>query len=723
MTVYHIITLACLVFLLAIAAGYTLAIAKKQREQRIDFIRKFKKGNCIVVYFAAIPLFLMESLYLGETFLSSLFRAIDQTMGLVVLRFDTSALASLMAASRLFTVTVYLCYVLVLLNATLFALSFLHQKLWEGWQALTFRHTKRERVVVVGYNEECLALLRSVGDDRTARLLDSLGDSARADLYRRKLPFLSSRTPGAALCHLIASALSGDGSLIILIHTGDDERNVALCHAVRECVAARLGSMDAQEMASTLSRVRVYVFGSPAYETVYTAITDTAFGCLRYVNKYRCIAMDFIDRYPLTEFMTEEHLDFDTSLVREGVSVNVAMVGFGNTGRQIFLTSVANNQLLTAGDEGVRLLPVRYHIFDKEPKEANKNLNHSYFRFQNELAGDNPEDYLPLPEPPADARYAALDVNDPAFYEALHRALDGKQSFNYIVIAYGSDLENVDMAHKLAEKRAEWGLAHTYLFVKVRSGGSAFPIFDRPDVFPIGEEAQAVYHIDAVDDHAITEMAKHRNRTYALEYELSAKGGALTDAEAAAACHRADCAWYTQKTEFERESNVYACLSLRAKLHMMGLDYVPRAAASHPLSEEEYLARYAGGDLPEYADDLAVDGKRIIRYGLHFADSRRTAMAIHEHYRWNSFMLTKGFIPATREQILASQKNGKDYALRRHGNLTTFAGLLEFRRMIAERDGKDELATDVIKYDYQLLDDAFWLLLQEGYAIIEKGGD
>jgi hypothetical protein len=93
-------------------------------------------------------------------------------------------------------------------------------------------------------------------------------------------------------------------------------------------------------------------------------------------------------------------------------------------------------------------------------------------------------------------------------------------------------------------------------------------------------------------------------------------------------------------------------------------------------------------------------------------------------------MISRGMIPATRHQILNETKinsegnteytNGKNYALRRHGNLTTFEGLVEFRRMIAERDQKEEAKCDVIKYDYQILDDAYWLLTKAGYKIIKK---
>ena len=47
--------------------------------------------------------------------------------------------------------------------------------------------------------------------------------------------------------------------------------------------------------------------------------------------------------------------------------------------------------------------------------------------------------------------------------------------------------------------------------------------------------------------------------------------------------------------------------------------------------------------------------------------------------------------------------------------------------MIAKRDiiegetmQQAELRMDVIKYDYQLLDDAYWILNKNGYKIVEK---
>ena len=135
-------------------------------------------------------------------------------------------------------------------------------------------------------------------------------------------------------------------------------------------------------------------------------------------------------------------------------------------------------------------------------------------------------------------------------------------------------------------------------------------------------------------------------------------------------------------------------------------------------------------------------------------------------------MISKGTVPSNLYQIYADHNgrkftNGKSYRERRHGNLTTFEGLVEFRRLLANRkeiimkkkqmiarqekidikevviDERAEIEAsleneaykkflnmpsryeqefDVIKYDYQLLDDAFWLLNKNGYKIIQKRG-
>ena len=43
--------------------------------------------------------------------------------------------------------------------------------------------------------------------------------------------------------------------------------------------------------------------------------------------------------------------------------------------------------------------------------------------------------------------------------------------------------------------------------------------------------------------------------------------------------------------------------------------------------------------------------------------------------------------------------------------------------MIASRDGENEEKYDVIKYDYQLMDGAWWLLNESGFQMIRRGNE
>ena len=745
---YDIFSIICIVLLALIALGYSIVIFTKERSKRIEHIRNFKKGNFAIIYIVAIPIYWLGHIYDGQDVFLSFFNAIEETKGLVVLDYEISSVADLVANNRIYSFAVHFCFLLVTINATLFALSFLYQKIGECIQRAKWNLSKKEKLLIVGNNENNLKIYFSE-KNRAALILDDISKEDKTKLYLKKVAFASKSNDACVIrnknnaldfnngieeycCKMLVECLSTpQKSCVIVVNTQNDDRNIAMCHKIVACTDAFFKGKDASVIANNLKRVRVYVFGMPDYEAIYNSIVESSNGCIRYINKYRQIAIDFIDRYPLTQFMTGEQIDYKTSLLRKNVDINVAMIGFGKTNRQILLSSVANNQFLSEDNGKKHLEKVQYHIFDKQYIDNNKNLNHSYYRFKNEFANEIKAQekgcenitYLPMPSLPAEEFFDKLDINDADFYKKIRSALQGEGKFNYIIIAFGTDLENIDMAQKIVEKKQEWGLNNTFVFVKVRSGDEKYEIFNREDCFIIAEEQEVVYNINRIDDDSITAMAKMRNRIYSLEYEMASRPNKMPVIPVDKVYAQADCDWYIKKTQFERESNVYACLSLRSKLHLMGLDYVPADNENQviQIDKEEYLNCYAGEDKPIYYNGILANGKEVVKYDLDFKDSRRTTMAIHEHFRWNSFMISKGFVPASKDEILNDRENnGKNYLLRRHGNLTTFEGLEEFRKLIAERDGLDEIATDVIKYDYQLLDDAYWILNKNNYRIIGR---
>ncbi len=729
MQFYTIITIFCLALMVVGAATVVINLALRDRAGKITYIRSFKRGKGVLIYLFALPLYWMGNRYAGMSVVDGLFDAIRRIVDLVVLKYDFSPVRPLMNANGFFAATVYVCFVLVACNALLFAASLASQHVWNYFGSFRFRHSSKERLVLFGNNEHNHAIYVS-DEKRQKTIVDKVGKEEALQLYMKGIHYTSVPSFEKFLVTTVERALRGS-SVVAVVNTECDEKNMALCRSF----ISHLSTLGEEAQNVCFQRLKIFVFGDPRYEAIYEDIVADSLGCISYINKYQKSAVDFIDRYPFTKFMDERHLDYETSLVREGVELNAVLIGFGKSNRQIFLTSVANNQFITKGENGVELKKVKYHIFDKAPAENNKNLNHNYHRYKNEFEDEEHEDYLPLPDYPAEECFHRLDINDKHFYQEIRRAVTTAElGVNFIVIAFGSDLENIDMAQKLVFKFREWGLKDAVIFVKTRNGEIGRRLLKEEGCYIICDEKEIVYNVEQILGDGIFKMAQMRNEVYDLEYELTKEGGSVLSEEKVNEIKtQAYRKWYKKKTQLERESSLYGCLSLRSKLHMMGLDYCLQSDEGQALSEAEYLQTYAREDQPDFGYyTVKADGKPIAHYTLQFHESRRKNLAVHEHLRWNSFMISKGMIPACKKLIMEERvdgtfTNGRNYAVRRHGNITTFAGLEEFRRMVAERDQKAgetleeaEVRKDVIKYDYQLLDDAYWLLTKNGYKIVKK---
>lgn len=731
--IYKIVTAFCLALMgLELMVVLAKCISLKNRSKRIAFLRGFKKGGCVLIYLTALPLYYIGHIYGGEDWIYAIFRAVKEIISLVVMGFDSESIRALMDADRLYKFTVYFCYILVTCNALLFSFSLVGQFVWSFSHRCYHWISGKPRLLVFGNNAHSIQIYQSARK-RSCMLVDKLSDEEKAELYIAGISYENVTHCEEPIRRLLSSGKRRNQDNILIINTEDDQRNIAICHAI----AQQVSELSEDEKKKLFGKLRVYVFGDSRYEAIYEDIVSdmvhSGAGCIHYVNRHRKIAVDFVDKYPFSRFMGEEQIDYRTSLVRDGVEINAILVGFGSSNQQIFLTSVANNQFVTGGEDGPKLKPVNYFIFDKAEAEQNMSLNHGYYRLQNECGLVDPAEYLPLPAKPAVDHHFRLDINHREFYETIRSIVSrDSRDVNFLIIAFGSDLENMDLAQKLLVKRQEWGLDNLVIFVKARGWHKDQTMLEQDGCYFIGNEEDVVYNLDKITYDQFTHMAQLRNEIYGLEYQLThGDSPIIDDAYIRNNSEMSFHNWYAKLSPQERESNLYCCLSLRSKLNMMGLDYCDAQALAagdggKALTEEAYLRMYAGTDLPNTARGLIrVCGKPVVHYTLEFADSRRKTMAIQEHYRWNSFMISKGMIPATRTQILEEQiggkfTNGKNYSMRRHGNLTSFDGLVEFRKMVAQRDHRSEAETDVIKYDYQLLDDAYWLLDQCGYAIIPK---
>ncbi len=735
MLVYTIASLLCM----CIMAGTFLYVLAKiillKRTEKIVFIRDFKKGKVAIVYVVALSLYFLANLYEKKTALYAFSQAFESAVELLAFKVDVENTAALASALPIFNVTLYICHALVFVNGLMFVVSLCNESIWTVFHHAKFHISKKSKCVVVGNNVESEIIYRTCTENNVC-IADNLDKEEKTELYLRGFKHRAYVRSGQLIDWVVKESrrmaklhknarkhlYEKKNRLVLIINTGDDKENLVLCGKLVEKI---------RNNPSLVGFLEVYAYADSQNADVYGEYEKESLGCLRQVNKYALSAIEFIDKYPLTEYMDKRHIDYATSCLQKGVEINVSFIGFGKRNRKLFLSMVANNQFIAKDEKGqVCVQPVNYHLFDKDVTEENTHINHNYARYRHNFTEKTVDStaYLPLPELPAKEFYHHLDVNSIDFYDEIKQVINpDDKAINYIIVSIGDDLTTADLGNKLQAKVKEWNFNNVYFFVNIedkRISDDLRALIKGDKLKLFGDKFSSEYNYLQITREKFAEMAKKRNFVYDVEYAIAhEKEATLTEEYLQNQRERSAQAWYAKRTGVERESNVYACLSLRQKLHLMGLDY--EKDAGRGLTNAEYLQIYSPDDMPDVLCYNQLLQKNIIGYTLDCKPSRRSAMATQEHYRWNAYMLTKGFIPATKKEILEEKDgdkytNGKNYLLRRHGNITTMDGLKEFRQMVAKRNDTTEESEDVIKYDYQILDDAYWLLKETGYSIVKR---
>lgn len=707
----------CLAYMVILCVIAMCKIFTKDRQKRLGFLKEFKKGLATLIYFAAIPLYWIGIAYSGKAIGASLLMAIKNSIGLVVLKYEYDMVALLMANNIFYRITLDICFVLVAINAILFGVTVLGNRVANKIKLFRFSRLSKKVYVVIGFDEQNKAILDSiVRQNGKAIVFAEKGDELVNYAYAQKIAYknFSSESDLGAKCAQLFKRF--DNKLVdVIINSKDDARNLIYTKQLSTLIR----SLPTEKyLPDDNHGLNGYVFGEPENQTSFLHFVKETSGRIHYINKYHLIAMDFVGKFPITEFMDERQIDYSTATIKDETSINVLMIGFGKTNQKVFLTSVANNQLLTYRDGKLAEKAINYWIYDKKHAQNDKNLNHNYFRYSSEFLYKDKE-YLPLPAKPAQEKFFEIDINDMAFYSSIKENLSSHNSdnvYNYIVVAYGTDMENIDFSQKLEEKLKEWELIEkTRVFVKIRDKKLAAEVtndsFFKSEVEIFGIENDVVYNISQIVAEQKESMAKDRHLCYAI------KSGMTFESEKAARLAAIE-SWYGQE-QVRRESNIYACLSIRMKLHLLGFDCVKIDEKGNS-AEKEYMDAYQVGDIIKYDTTMQpIKGRKVIEYSNDLPRyTKRYTMAAQEHQRWNAYMITCGFIPEPIENI----KKGKvkDFAIRRHGNITTFEGLVKFREIYAKAENISEENADVIRYDYQLMDDLVWLLGKNGYKIVKR---
>ncbi len=722
------------------ATSYTiLSLCSASRSSRTEKLKNYKKGKFLIHYPSSFPIYLAAFITAGDGAFWAACKAIESTIATAVFSFDFGLLLPIMSENILFFIATTLCVILVILNTVLFSLSLFSRRLMNFFTLRRIKNGKGDVTVLVGYSDKSLSVLTSMNRETVERknrtkeqscdvlvIVNELTDEFREKMYINRAAYIHCPKE-ANIANLIEKNCKSIETrhLTVIIQTQSDSDNLKYAFQISNLATKKkeLASSTGVELGCGID---AYLFTEGNNDSVYRRITQASHGAVHCLNRYNMIARDFTSKYPITLFM-QKMIDTRSAAFKPKTDFRLIMIGFGNVNRQLFCTYVQNSQLLMLNEDGTtKLMPIRCHVFDKLQAHDEATFNYTYMHYKHWLEGraeGDSDGYFELPKLPADISFHELDVNTSGFSDEFKSCLtDSESGYNMVIISLGDDMSDLNLAEKIAtyakEKRVE---SKTKIFVRVRdkslSEESAHSEENDVDIIPFGDIA-SLFSYSRILNHEADEIAKDRHLCYAVE----SKKASESDEDAKRdALYR----WYFEWQNIQRESNAYAALSMRAKFNLLGYDIVKRKYEENDDSAS-FIADYTQKNPIEYKKTLVdgeekivtVNDKKLVDYTkeYHKPGTPRTNLAICEHARWNAYHICNGFIPASRDEL---KTEGKNSLLRRrkHINLTTMAGLDEYAKWRIAEFGLSDNDADVIKYDYQLMDDAVWLLHRSGYSI------
>lgn len=403
------------------------------------------------------------------------------------------------------------------------------------------------------------------------------------------------------------------------------------------------------------------------------------------------LARSFAEAHPITEYLPKEWID--TAAIRHETKIHTFMLGFGPLSRELYRQCVLNNQLVTYLDGTYQLLPIHYHICDAQADADQWNIT----GLKSALEELDAAAYFPLPQLPFDTEVVQRKPDSRDVLTAVKHALENDDSFGIVIVDAGSDCASIEIGAKL--KRLLLGRENYHIFVR----SEAEFVEDDAFVTYFGK-GQSVFSHDVIVNDSLSVMAKKLNQVYTAQYAQNER-------------NRADFVQYIEKKAeedwnkldyFTLYSNIYGAMSLRLKLHLLGLDYKAESG-SVDLLTERYPRR----------DDYTYDDYR--------EQSVRNALIAQEHARWNAYHLLGEYLPLKKDGITVKPGDGekvrfrvKDTAAKLHACLTTYSGLNELSSYLAQKANCEAKDYDYYIYDEMLITSAQELLGALGYSVTEK---
>ena len=414
---------------------------------------------------------------------------------------------------------------------------------------------------------------------------------------------------------------------------------------------------------------------------------------MRFFSYHQLIAQQLILEYPLTSFLPKQLIDTEKATL-DDVTIQYHLLGFGPTNLEIYRHLFITNQFP----------PKASKFFGKEITNYNKpTIEYNIYRDPSNSLITVPKfsspmtskkDYLPPPPISVATEEISTTFHDASFVSLFDKYIKKSDPYHVLMIAFDDDVTNLRVLQQVLTYLIEKRLQHYHLFVQItnRDYVQTSQLFKQKNVVAFGFGDYG-YSLNQITNPIFTKIASQIQSTLnpAVPFE------ALVSEE--------------------KESLLYEAISLRFKLNLMGLDL---AVQTRGLTEANFFKRYDQDEQAAFhrSHPRAKNDADLNRYKP-VAKKLRNLLARQEHLRWTANQITKGYIPMSLEEMVAT-KSYVDHQVKKDARLTSFEGLFDLHDALVHQLSYTFSQADVIYPFFHTMDHLYDILKNTPFQVVDK---
>ncbi|MBQ2892450.1 MAG: hypothetical protein IJE45_06115 [Bacilli bacterium] len=425
-------------------------------------------------------------------------------------------------------------------------------------------------------------------------------------------------------------------------------------------------------------------------------------------NRYEYLALEFIEKNPITKNMPSCFFDYDTASLKNDTKINVYYLGYGKVSRALHRAQLMNDQLPTIINGNVKPYSINYYAFDNSNSSIeNKNTIFYSERYDEHINEFDGVEYFDKVNKMETIKYFKYDVNSNELFGEIVKTMftdELEKTYNRIIVSFGEDIDNLDYALKLKGLFEERKYENYEIFVRIKNDPKlAMELLNSSHITVFGN-IKSVFNHQVIVNEELMELAKDLNSKYNGK-------------------HLYETSWY-ELSAIKQFSNIYSSLNIRLKLNLLGFDYVKENTVVDNTEVNKELKKVIKTDLDNYNEYLFFEKKEKTPVNV---------ISYQEHMRWNAFYISYGYVPMKKKDIyLIDETDARFYKdndiLREHACITTYEGLNDYHHhlaaLLSERNNKSISENLEIvhtyRYDYMLIEDILKLFVNTKYRLINK---